>query len=50
VSWQIVPTVVREMLQDRDAEKSQRVMTALLQMSKLDIERLKQAFEREETR
>lgn len=46
VSWQIVPTILREMLQDNDAEKSQRVMKALLQMDKLDITRLKQAYER----
>lgn len=36
VSWQIVPTVLVEMLQDKDARKSQRVMKALLQMKKLD--------------
>jgi predicted 3-demethylubiquinone-9 3-methyltransferase (glyoxalase superfamily) len=41
VSWQIVPKVLAEMLNDADAEKSQRVMTALLQMKKLDIEELK---------
>jgi predicted 3-demethylubiquinone-9 3-methyltransferase (glyoxalase superfamily) len=45
VSWQIVPTVLPEMLQDKDPEKSQRVMKALLQMKKLDIKRLKQAYE-----
>jgi predicted 3-demethylubiquinone-9 3-methyltransferase (glyoxalase superfamily) len=46
VSWQIVPTVLRKMLQDKDAEKSKRVMKAVLQMKKLDIKRLKQAYER----
>ena len=45
VSWQIVPTVLREMLQDKDPEKSKRVMEALLQMKKLDIEMLKHAYE-----
>jgi len=45
VSWQIVPTVLREMLQDKDSKKSGRVMSALLQMTKLDIARLKQAFQ-----
>jgi predicted 3-demethylubiquinone-9 3-methyltransferase (glyoxalase superfamily) len=44
LSWQIVPTVLGEMMQDKDAEKSQRVMKAMLQMNKLDIERLKQAY------
>jgi predicted 3-demethylubiquinone-9 3-methyltransferase (glyoxalase superfamily) len=46
VSWQIVPTVLVEMLQDKDAEKSGRVMEALLQMGKIDIKRLRQAYER----
>jgi predicted 3-demethylubiquinone-9 3-methyltransferase (glyoxalase superfamily) len=45
VSWQIVPTVLGRMLQDKDAKKSQRVMKALLQMHKLDIKILKQAYE-----
>ena len=45
VSWQIVRTVLSKMLQDKDAEKSQRVMKALLQMKKLDMKRLKQAYE-----
>ena len=45
LSWQIVPTVLLEMLQDKDAEKSKRVMRAMLQMKKLDIKTLKQAYE-----
>jgi predicted 3-demethylubiquinone-9 3-methyltransferase (glyoxalase superfamily) len=45
VSWQIVPTVLGRMLQDKDAKNSQRVMKALLQMHKLDIKILKQAYE-----
>jgi len=46
LSWQIVPTVLGEMLNDKDAEKSKRVMHAMLQMHKIDIKRLKQAYER----
>src|SRR3989454_5068384 len=45
LSWQIVPTVLGEMLQDKDVEKSERVMKALLQMNKIDIKTLKQAYE-----
>jgi predicted 3-demethylubiquinone-9 3-methyltransferase (glyoxalase superfamily) len=45
LSWQIVVPVLDEMLQDRDSEKTNRVMKALLQMDKLDIKRLKQAYE-----
>ncbi len=45
VSWQIVPTVLGEMLQDKDAKKSERVMKALLKMKKIDIQSLKQARE-----
>ena len=44
VSWQIVPTALVELLQDKDAGKSQRVMQAMLQMTKIDIKRLKQAY------
>lgn len=45
VSWQIVPTVLGEMMLDKDAEKSRRVMEVVLQMTKLDIKALKQAYE-----
>jgi predicted 3-demethylubiquinone-9 3-methyltransferase (glyoxalase superfamily) len=45
VSWQIAPTIMQEMMEDPDQEKSQRVMIALLTMEKLDIEILKQAYE-----
>ena len=45
VSWQIVPTVLGEMLQDKDPAKSKRVMEAMLKMVKLDIGLLKQAYE-----
>jgi predicted 3-demethylubiquinone-9 3-methyltransferase (glyoxalase superfamily) len=45
VSWQIVPTILPEMMQDKDAEKTKRVMQAMLKMVKLDIKVLKQAYE-----
>ncbi|MGO9274216.1 MAG: VOC family protein [Terriglobia bacterium] len=45
VSWQIVPTVLLEMLQDQDAEKAKRVMQAMLQMHKLEIQALQQAYD-----
>lgn len=45
MSWQVVPTVLPEMLQDADAETSQRVTKAMLHMKKMDIETLKQAYE-----
>ena len=41
LSWQIVPTVLGEMLQDKDARKSERVMNALLKMNKIEIKALK---------
>jgi predicted 3-demethylubiquinone-9 3-methyltransferase (glyoxalase superfamily) len=44
VSWQIVPAVLGEMLKDKDAKVSDRVMAALLRMKKLDIKKLKQAY------
>lgn len=45
VSWQVVPTVLGQLLQDKDAEKSKRVMHAMLQMDKLDITGLQRAHE-----
>lgn len=47
VSWQIVPPVLGELLNDRDEAKSQGVMQAMLQMSKIEIKRLEQAAEAE---
>jgi predicted 3-demethylubiquinone-9 3-methyltransferase (glyoxalase superfamily) len=44
VSWQIVPTVLPRMLMDKDAGKSNRVMKAMLQMKKLDIDSLERAY------
>jgi predicted 3-demethylubiquinone-9 3-methyltransferase (glyoxalase superfamily) len=44
LSWQIVPIILGEVLQDKDAEKSERVIKALLRMDKFDIKTLKQAY------
>jgi len=44
VSWQIVPVVLGEMMQDSDTAKTDRVMSALLKMKKLEIEPLKKAY------
>jgi predicted 3-demethylubiquinone-9 3-methyltransferase (glyoxalase superfamily) len=45
LSWQIIPTVLGELMQDKDPEKSKRVIQAMLQMNKLDIAGLKRAYE-----
>lgn len=45
VSWQITPTVLAEMMLDRDVEKVKRVTQAFLQMKKYDIAALKRAYE-----
>ena len=45
VSWQIVPGDLANMLADTDSEKTGRVMKSLLQMKKLDLETLQQAYE-----
>ncbi|MCU1331909.1 MAG: hypothetical protein JWM08_901 [Candidatus Angelobacter sp.] len=45
VSWQIVPTILSKLLQDKDPEKAKRVMQAMLQMDKIDIKRLQQAYD-----
>jgi predicted 3-demethylubiquinone-9 3-methyltransferase (glyoxalase superfamily) len=47
LSWQIVPTALGEMMQDKDPEKSKRVMQAMLQMHKIDIGRLRQAYDQQ---
>ncbi|SRR5713101_619097 len=47
VSWQIIPSALGELLQDKDAKKSTRVMKAMLQMDKIDIESLKRAYEQQ---
>lgn len=43
VSWQVVPAILSELVAESDPEKSDRVMRALLQMKKLDLETLKRA-------
>jgi predicted 3-demethylubiquinone-9 3-methyltransferase (glyoxalase superfamily) len=45
VSWQIIPTMLPEIMGGSDAEKSQRAMSAFMQMSKFDIEKLRHAYE-----
>jgi predicted 3-demethylubiquinone-9 3-methyltransferase (glyoxalase superfamily) len=45
VSWQIVPSILGTLMTDKDPKKSERVMQALMQMKKLDIAKLKQAYE-----
>jgi predicted 3-demethylubiquinone-9 3-methyltransferase (glyoxalase superfamily) len=45
LSWQIIPTALGKMLQDKDRAKANRVMQAMLQMDKIDIKRLKQAYD-----
>ncbi len=44
LSWQVVPTILPKMLADPDPETSERVMTAVLKMKKLDIDALKRAY------
>jgi predicted 3-demethylubiquinone-9 3-methyltransferase (glyoxalase superfamily) len=48
LSWQIIPSALGEMLQDKDPEKSKRVMEAMLKMDKIDIKILRQAYERKD--
>jgi predicted 3-demethylubiquinone-9 3-methyltransferase (glyoxalase superfamily) len=45
LSWQVTPSILVEMLQDKDPEKAKRVMEAMLQMVKIDIKKLEQAYE-----
>jgi predicted 3-demethylubiquinone-9 3-methyltransferase (glyoxalase superfamily) len=45
VSWQVIPTILGQLLGDKDPEKAGRVMQAMLQMHKIDIQALKQAYE-----
>jgi len=47
LSWQIVPTVLGELLNDTDPAKSQRVMKAMLQMNKIDIAGLERAYKQQ---
>jgi predicted 3-demethylubiquinone-9 3-methyltransferase (glyoxalase superfamily) len=50
VSWQIIPSALMEMLQDKDPERSKKVMEAMLRMQKIDIKALRQAYEAVATR
>ena len=43
LSWQIIPSALGEMLQDKDTAKAQRVMEAMLKMNKIEIKALQQA-------
>jgi len=45
LSWQVVPTILGELMGGNDAERSNRVMQAILQMQKLEIEPLKRAYD-----
>ena len=45
LSWQVVPTVLEELVRDADREKSQRVMATMMQMRKIEIEPLIRAAE-----
>jgi predicted 3-demethylubiquinone-9 3-methyltransferase (glyoxalase superfamily) len=47
MSWQIVPNALGRMLNDADATKSKRVMSTMLEMNKLDLKRLQQAYDGE---
>jgi predicted 3-demethylubiquinone-9 3-methyltransferase (glyoxalase superfamily) len=47
LSWQIIPSMLGKMLADKNPRKSQSVMKAMLQMDKIDIAKLKQAYEKE---
>jgi predicted 3-demethylubiquinone-9 3-methyltransferase (glyoxalase superfamily) len=45
VSWQVVPSILGKMMQDEDREKAGRVMQAMFQMTKMDVEALEKAFQ-----
>ena len=45
VSWQVVPVILIKMLEDKDSRKTERVMKAMLQMRKLDIDALTKAYQ-----
>jgi predicted 3-demethylubiquinone-9 3-methyltransferase (glyoxalase superfamily) len=45
VSWQVIPRALGELMGDEDPEKAQRVMEAMLQMGKIEIEGLRRAYE-----
>jgi predicted 3-demethylubiquinone-9 3-methyltransferase (glyoxalase superfamily) len=45
VSWQVTPTIVADMLQDKDSAKTSRMMAKLMKMRKLDVKELQDAFD-----
>lgn len=45
LSWQVVPVIMQEMMKDKDRSKADRVMDAMMQMKKLNIQKLKAAYE-----
>lgn len=45
LSWQVIPTALGQLLRDKDPVKSKRVMNAMLQMDKIDIKLLKDAYD-----
>lgn len=46
LSWQVIPSILVKLLGDKDAQKANRVMQAMLQMDKIDIKKLKQAYDK----
>lgn len=47
LSWQVIPKGLNELLSDPDSEKSQRAMKAMLRMKKIDMEKIRQAYDGE---
>jgi predicted 3-demethylubiquinone-9 3-methyltransferase (glyoxalase superfamily) len=47
LTWQIVPSALGKMLQDKDPQRAARVMKAMLQMAKLDVAKLQQAYDQQ---
>lgn len=47
VTWQIIPAILGKLLGDPDPKKASRVMQAMLQMGKIDVQRLEQAYQQE---
>jgi predicted 3-demethylubiquinone-9 3-methyltransferase (glyoxalase superfamily) len=45
LSWQVIPTILGKLMQDEDTEKAGRVMKAMLQMKKIDIAKLQEAYD-----
>jgi predicted 3-demethylubiquinone-9 3-methyltransferase (glyoxalase superfamily) len=49
LSWQVIPSALGKMLGDKDPEKAKRVVQAMLQMDKIDIKKLKQAYDKRDS-